>query len=61
MISTAVVTDVDSLISHYDRKSGGVRRPTRSGPTVRSTQSEQMERISSGEKTCDRCDYHYRG
>lgn len=46
MISTAVVTDVDSLISHYHRKNGGVGRPTRSGPTVRSAPPEEMERVS---------------
>ncbi len=50
MISTAIITHVDSLISHYHRKNSGVSCPARSGPTVWRTQDEKMERISSGEK-----------
>ena len=49
MIPTAVVTDVDSFISHEHRKNSGVSRPTRSRPTVWRT-SEEMEHISNREK-----------
>jgi hypothetical protein len=58
MISAAIVTDVDSLISHYHCKNSGVSRTTRSDPAVWWAGPEEMERISCGEKTRD--DYDHR-
>jgi hypothetical protein len=56
-VSTAIVTDVDSLIRHYHRKDSGVSRTTRSDPAVWWARSEEMERISCGEKPRDNYDH----
>ena len=57
MISTAIVTDIDSRISHYHRKNSGVSRATRSDPTVWRPGPEQMERIRCREKPRDHYDH----
>ena len=57
MVSTAIVTDVDSLVSHYHRKNSGVSRAARSGPTVWWAGPEEMERINCGEKSPDDYDH----
>jgi hypothetical protein len=57
MISTAIVTDVESLISHYHRKNSRVSSTARSDPAVWSARPEEMESISCGEKSREDYDH----